>query len=340
MRKPILLASFFVILCLSRPGLALDLYPDFGPLETRTQNPLTLLFLSPVPENASVLDRGHSRFSVAFTLSNLIERSEPGGAKVGVDLDMEIYRTSLRFAYGVLPDLEAGLEVPFLSFSGGFLDAFLQGYHNTFGFPNEGRDFVPNGRFSYLLTENGRTLYSPSQSAFGLSDLSVYLKYRFLKEGKRRPAFSVRTALKFPTGDRGKGLGSGETDFALQLALEKSYKRFHSYSHAGFLGLGGFEPLERYLNAQIFTFGQAFEINMTSIASVVAQIQGATPFFGGTGNPALEKIPLDLNIGFKGTGPRGGPWEHFEWAFAFGEDLVPEGPSVDFSLHFQLGAKF
>src|SRR5262245_4953485 len=62
MRKPILLASFFVILCLSRPGLALDLYPDFGPLETRTQNPLTLLFLSPVPENASVLDRGHSRF--------------------------------------------------------------------------------------------------------------------------------------------------------------------------------------------------------------------------------------------------------------------------------------
>src|SRR4030095_11450965 len=196
------------------------------------------------------------------------------------------------------------------------------------------------GRFSYRLTEEGRTLYSPRQSSFGLSDLAVYLKCRFLKEGRKSPAFSLRTAFKFPTGDRGKGLGSGETDFGLQLALEKSYKRFHSYTHAGFLGLGGFEPLEKYLNGQIFTFGQAFEFNITSIASVIAQVQGTTPFFGGTGNPRLEKIPLDLNIGFKGTGPRHGAWRHFEWAFAFGEDLIPDGPSVDFNLHFQLGAKF
>src|SRR4029453_12762769 len=292
MRKPILLASLFLTLCLSRPSYALDLHPNFGPLETRTQNPLTLLFLSPVPENASVLERGQSRFSVAFTLSNLIERSQPKGAKVGVDLDMEAYRTGLHFAYGVLANLEAGLEIPFLSFSGGFLDSFLQSYHNAFGFPNEGRNFVPNGRFSYRLTEEGRTLYSPRQSSFGLSDLSVYLKYRFLKEGRKSPAFSLRTAFKFPPELRGKGLGSGETDFGLQLALEKSYKRFHSYTHAGFLGLGGFEPLEKYLNGQIFPFGQAFEFNITSIASVIAQVQGTTPFFGGTGNPRLEKIPL------------------------------------------------
>src|SRR4030095_2572655 len=269
MRKPILLASLFLTLCLSRPSYALDHHPNFGPLETRTQNPLTLLFLSPVPQNASVLERGESRFSVAFPLSILIERSQPKGAKVGVDLDMEIYRTSLHFAYGVLPNLEAGLEIPFLSFSGGFLDSFLQSYHDAFGFPNGGRNLVPNGRFSYLLTEEGRVLYSPQKSAFGLSDLSFYLKYRFWKEGKRRPAFSVRTAFKFPTGDRGRGLGSGEADFALQLALEKSYKRFHSYTHAGFLGLGGFEPLEKYLNGQIFTFGQAFEFNITSIASAI-----------------------------------------------------------------------
>src|SRR4030095_1002404 len=166
-----------------------------------TQNPLTLLFLSPVPESASVLERGHSRFSVAFTLSNLIERSFPRGAKVGVDLDMEVYRTGLHFAYGLLPNLEAGLELPFLSFSGGFLDSFIQNYHNAFGFPNGGRSFVPNGRFSYLLTEEGRTLYSPKQSSFGLSDVSVYLKYGFLKEGRRRPALSLRSAFKFPTGD-------------------------------------------------------------------------------------------------------------------------------------------
>jgi uncharacterized protein DUF3187 len=339
MKKAFLLASLFIFFAANRVGYGLEVHPSFGPFPSRTQNPLYLLFLDGEPESTETLERGHFRFGIETVISNLIERSFPKQG-VGLDLDMEIYRTALRFSYGFYTDFEAGLEIPFLSFSGGFLDGFLQDYHHAFGFPNGGRDRVPNGRFSYRVFQDGSTIYSPQKSSLGLSDFNFYLKHRFLKEEGKKPGFSLRVAFKIPTGDRHQGLGSGSTDVSLNFALEKSYRRFHSYTNVGYLGLGDFEPLNAFLNAAAVTFAQTFEFNMTSIASVIAQVQGSSPFFHGTHSPNLDRIPLDLNIGFRGTGPRKGSWRHFEWAVALGEDLIPSGPSVDFSLLFDLGAKF
>ncbi|MFO1520304.1 MAG: DUF3187 family protein [bacterium] len=339
MKKSLSIASLIVFFFFARFGFAMEYYPNFGPLKTRTQNPLYLLFLSPTPESSATLEKGHFRFSVETTLSNLIERDFPKNG-VNVDMDMEVYRTALNFAYGFHPNFEAGIQLPFLSLNGGFMDGIIQGYHNLFGFPNEGRNKVPNNRYSYKITRGGKTLYSVSSQAFGFSDLNVYLKYQMMKEEGRRPGLSLRVSLKFPTGERDNGLGSGAPDFDFNLALEKSFKRLHSYTNLSYLVLGGFDPLDDYVQPLALTFSQAFEVNITHIASVVAQIKGGTPLFHDTGTPKLDRMPLDLDIGFKGTGPRKGPWRHFEWEFAVSEDLIPSGPSVDFGLRFNLGAKF
>jgi hypothetical protein len=339
MKKLSVLASLILMIAFSRTAHSLATHPSFGPLGARTQNPLYLLFLNNTPEAPQTLEKGHFQFSIEEVVSNLLNEAQtPGG--FNLDLDMEIYRTALNFAYGVYPGLELGIQIPFLSFGGGFLDGFIRDYHNFFGFPSGGRNSVPDNSFTYRVRNGGKTLYSVGPETFGLSDIDIYVKHQLLKEHGKIPALSLRGLVKFPTGDRGSGLGSGSPDFGLNFSLEKSYKRFHAYTNFGFLILGPFDPLEAYQVPISFTFTQAFEVNMTQIASVVAQVQGNTSLFQDTGTQELDGIPLDLVIGFKGTGPRKSQWEHFLWEFAFSEDLLARGPSVDFSVRFNLGAKF
>jgi hypothetical protein len=339
MKKIPLIASFILTIFSSVSARALEYDPSFGPLTSRTQNPIYLLFLNSIPESTETLPKGHFQFSIGETVSNLFNQARTSGGFV-LDLDMEIHRTDLNFAYGFYPNFEVGLQLPLVNFDGGFLDGLIQDYHKLFGFPNGGRESVPNNQFTYRVSNRGQTLYSVNPQSFGLGDLSLYLKHRIFSESGKKPGVSFRITFKTPTGNRNKGLGSGSPDFHLDLALEKSYKRFHSYTNLGYLVLGPFEPLDSFVQPVAFTFSQAFEINMTHIASVVAQVQGNTPIFHGTGTNELDGIPLDLVIGFKGTGPRKGRWEHFRWEFAFSEDLLSRGPSVDFSVRFNLGARF
>ncbi len=336
MKKLLLLASLFIFLICDIAN-ALEYYPSFGPLATRTQNPLYLLFFSLTPESPNTIEPGKFQWTIKEVFTSMNERNFKTGA-LGVDLDMEVYRTSLDFSYSFYKSFEVGAELPFLSFSGGFLDSFVQSYHHTFGFPNGGRELVPNGRFSYKITRGAQNLYSVTQETFGLSDINFYLKHQFLEEKGKVPALSLKGAFKVPTGNRESGLGSGSVDFHLNLALEKSYKRFHSYTNMGYLGLGNFPPLEGYTRSAVFAFSQSFELNITHIASVVGQVQTNTPLFAYTRNPLLDKPPVDLNVGFKGTGPKNSQWKHFLWEFVFTEDLAVNGPSPDFSVYFRLGA--
>ncbi len=339
MKKLLFLASAIIFYFFSASVFALEYYPHFGPIASRTQNPLYLLFLNSTPEAPQTLEKGKFQFSVEETVSNLLEQKTSSSGFL-VNLDMELYRTAFNFSYGFYKNFEVGIQIPFLTFNGGFLDGFLQGYHRTFGFPSGGRDRVSNGKFTYLIANQGNTLYSVNPSTFGLSDLEIYLKHQILSETKKKPALSFRLTWKIPTGVQSRGLGSGSQDVDMNLSLEKSYKRLHSYTNVGYLVMGPFEPLSAFQQQVAVTFTQALEFNITHIASIIAQIQGNSPIFAGTGNPRLDLIPLDLVIGFKGTGPRKSGWEKFRWEFAFTEDPIHDGPSVDFSVRFNLGAKF
>lgn len=63
--------------------------------------------------------------------------------------------------------------------------------------------------------------------AAGVGDLSLAVKYNFLKEreGSRRPALAASFTVEAPTGDAGRGLGSGLYDYGLNGILQKSLTR-------------------------------------------------------------------------------------------------------------------
>jgi hypothetical protein len=83
------------------------------------------------------------------------------------------------------------------------------------------------GGFSHALPEGG-----PSE--FGLSDLRVALKWRFLKESDDRPEIAIYPAVILPTGDASKGLGNGQVSYQFPVWLEKNWgSGWSSYGGGG-----------------------------------------------------------------------------------------------------------
>lgn len=306
-------------------------YSSQGPIGTISQNPLYLLFLQVTPESATTLSHGQLRLTSRGTYSNLFEQGASAKTGVALDLDMELFRPSFTLQWGFLPQWEMGIELPFLHFEGGFLDEFIQDYHDFFGFPNAGREFVPNGRFAYVVSQNGLPLYAVGTVPFRPSDIVLHVKRQFLTEEGAMPALAGTFYLKLPTGSKSHGTGSGMLDAGVNVSVQKSYKRLHGYANLGgaILGATNF-GLQDFLNTYLWNWMAAVELTAWSHhLGIIAQLQGDGSLFDGTGIPDLDQGNLILTIGLAG---QEGPWN---WKVAFAEDPSGTGPAVDFTAFFE-----
>ncbi len=325
-------------LFLPAPLGARELYPSFGPLTAYNHNPILLTNLQLQPERAVALAPGEFQTMISSGYSNLFERGTNGGNVL--DLDMELLRLAFDLRYGWRDGFEFGVEIPFLRFDGGFLDAFVDSYHRTFGFPRGGRERVANNRFAYRFESNGQTLLDYPARSFGVGDVTFRIKHHFLEEDRFRPAVAWLFDFKAPTGDRDQGLGSGNPDMGLGLAFEKSCRRFHGYVDLAALTIGGTNAIANFMESEQFVYVVAGEWTLLDDLSVVAQLDGGTPLLKGTGINPWDGVPLDLVIGFKGeeSGMMGG--NDFVWQVAFAEDVTSKGPSVDFTAIASVGVRF
>ncbi len=308
-------------------------YHTYGPIQARPQNPLNLLFVHSAMEGVQTLPPKKWSASVDTAFSNIFER-DPRLIGVGLDVDMELIRTAFSARVGVTKAFEVGAEVPFLSFSGGFLDSFIQDYHSAFGFPNGGRGAVDNGRFAYSFSKNGGVLYSVDQAAFRLGDVSLWGKIKLFDEAKGQLGVALKTVVKLPTGSVGQGTGSGRPDASASVIVQKSYKRLHSYTQVGAYVLGGHQYLNPILKNGGAFFGQAFEINLFEYASLLAQIWIESPQINAATSYLSEPL-TELTVGFTGDVPV--KEKKIKYQIGFTEDPTGSGPAVDFSVFLRLG---
>ncbi|AIE86551.1 DUF3187 family protein [Fimbriimonas ginsengisoli] len=178
---------------------------DFGPLEIRNFRSVSIPFLR-IDPRPDVLGQGERSLSLGFTAANDIRKLYVGGVAV-VDEDYEIDRLLARYRVGLGHELDATFDLPILDRSGGFLDPLVSAWHRFVlrGYPSQ-RDGVPYGQIRVLLPGNG-----PYGSAFGIGDLSASLSRRLT------PRLMGTVAVKLPTGDAHKILGSGAVDSAVAL---------------------------------------------------------------------------------------------------------------------------
>ena len=71
-------------------------------------------------------------------------------------------------------------------------------------------------------------------TAFGLGDIEVGAKYRFVEESEGRPQIGTFPLVELPTGDATRGLGAGYVRAFLPVWLQKSFGRWTTYGGGGY----------------------------------------------------------------------------------------------------------
>jgi len=71
-------------------------------------------------------------------------------------------------------------------------------------------------------------------STYGLGDIELGFKYRFMEETSSLPQVGIFPMVDIPSGNENKGLGNGGTQVFLPLWIQKSFGKWTTYGGAGY----------------------------------------------------------------------------------------------------------
>jgi hypothetical protein len=272
-----------------------DTFTGHGPIPVRNFQPIQLIFLNLPVERARVLERRAFALHLETAESNEIATDQ---GDVDALLKFETNRTVLGGKVGVAHGLELGLDVPFISRFGGFLDPFVDSVEDLFGTSNPERTLFPNNSFGGFFVRRGNEpLFTGRKQQLELSDLWVSAKYELWDE-PGLPLIAVRGAIKAPTGRAGSVFGSGKPDFGFGVAAEHQFLDWLiAYGNLGMVyPVGPITRARLTLNPMLIE-GVAAEARLSRHLSFVLQQETYTSPIHGTGARLLEGVVVELTAG-------------------------------------------
>lgn len=115
--------------------------------------------------------------------------------------------------YNFLKNLQIGTDMRVISYYEGFLDSWIEGFHNAFGFPNGFRNlFSWNRIYVNIPNDNGISLFL-DEPAVSFGDIDVWGKWTFFENP--HVFIAGLGAFKVPTGRLDALGGSGYPDMGL-----------------------------------------------------------------------------------------------------------------------------
>ncbi len=269
-----------------------------GPLPVQNERPFQSAFGHFEPLSPDVLGAGHARTGVALHVGNDLLIPNPANGSRVVE-DFETQRLELRYSRGLGSRWEIGARTSLIARNGGFLDGPISFYHRLFGLAGNGRDNpvgrdnIPRGR-GILFFQDAQGNGVNQGGAFGLGDTQLEARRQLLSGAS---AATIRVALKIPTGDTRKILGSGGFDagagfdvrhnFTPRLALFGSANAFlygaSNVPNAKRTGISG---------------GLGLEFRAGRRDSFLAQVDAQSRTVS-TGNPFADKTPVIASLGYK-----------------------------------------
>jgi hypothetical protein len=128
---------------------------------------------------------------------------------------------------------------------------------------------------------------------YGLGDVEIGAKYRFVQETEGRPQIGVFPHVELPTGSSPRGLGGGRAQIFLPVWLQKSWGSWTTYGGGGYT----FNPGPGRLN--YWTVGWEVQRDLSKAVTLGAEIFASTPSAAG------ERSRTSFNLGTVLTlGPR------------------------------------
>ena len=137
---------------------------------------------------------------------------------------------------------------------------------------------------------------SHGPSGFGLGDVELGAKYRFIQEKGHHPQVGIFPMLELPTGDAALGLGNGRLWARLPIWLQKSWGPWTSYGGGGYVinpaagmrdyPFGGW-LVQRNLSKRLTLGGEVFAQGATSVGGRSVTIFNAGGFYNFNSNFSL-----------------------------------------------------
>jgi hypothetical protein len=311
-----------LLLCISFPSIA---HTFDGPLQIRNQFPLFINVNAPYLESASIEN------SLSASLSHSSVYLVKNSSEWSMGLDMEITELDLMFKKNINDFIELGVDLPVLSFNSGFMDGFLNSYHDAFGFPDYGRSNRPDNEFLYEVRRNGDIVIKGKGGRTGIGDMRLTVKKPLLKGD---PAISIRGDLEFPTGNADAGYGNGSLDAGIAILVDKRLAEWlKTYMNIGVVFPGNLKGHEK-VNLRDFIYGgTAIEASVWKDISLLGQlfIQGSP--FPKTGISSVDRTAVLLSFGGRYSSGN----NSFELSLT--EDPNTSG-APDFTLNFSFKRKF
>ena len=202
-----------------------------GPAPFRNQHPAQLTALRMDPRSAQVLPEGQSRMRLDLAYTSLFLEGQSGGNSWF--MDGEILRSGLKVSHGLGHGLEVSSELAMATTGPGFLDGFIQDWHDFFGLPDQNRDDFPKYQWQVEATKGGTTAWEMDRTDAALLDMPLALTWNFVPMTEDRPwALTARAATEIPIGNEDRGFGSGGFDWSMGMVGEYHYGPFSFTAHA------------------------------------------------------------------------------------------------------------
>lgn len=266
-----------------------------GPLRIRDMTPFNILRLDMPPAHA--IDSGPGTWAIEAEISrtnvflmsdnvrdHLAERGTGGPltqadadalAGLGEDsyfVDGEIGLLNLTVHYNVTDRVSAYVTLPVYDFTGGFLDSSVDGFHESFGLGEAGRDLVARDRFQAVASLRGQRvehLGPPVDSGWG--DPVIGMRRSLPLQGSPWTVV-FDGAAKIALRDERSGLSTGSNDYGLQASLQGKFRRQGIYFNANLVRTDGRVFGIPVGSRVVPTFTVAYEVSLTRRTNAVLQL--------------------------------------------------------------------
>lgn len=317
---------FLLAVILAASARAEDEFLFSGPSPTRNFQPIQFIFLQVPFEKAATVGDGILGFNVESAEANVIATTQ---GEIESRLKFETNRTVFGLRYGLTPHWEVGLDVPFISRFGGFLDPFIDEVEYIFGVGNRERDIFPNNSFGDFTVRKGDVrVFEGRKTTFAIGDLWGSTKYDFAPKPGWPLLVAIRAALKAPTGSESAVTGSSNPDFGLGVAADyRPFSRLTTYLNMNVIfPIGPITPVQLGLHP-IFSQSFAAELALTKhLSALLHQAVYTSPMHGNHAR-LLDGEPVEIGMGLNYA------WsEALVFQFLAIDNVSPVEPASDFTV--------